>query len=318
MKDVLITGGFGFVGKELISKLKDLGEWRISAISRNNFIIKKNQINGIKVIFGDLRDPAFVQQTISTVNPDYIIHLAAESSVAYSWKEPNLSFQNNVNIYLNILEAVRKVGLKSRILSIGSSEEYGIVDKKDIPITEKIKTNPVSPYAVARLAQSELSKVYTKGFGLDIVSTRSFNHYGENQTERFVIPSFINKVLDQKYNENIQQIEVGNLSIIRDFLHVKDVINAYIALLNYGVSGQMYNVCSGKGYSLKEILTHIYEVCEINENYMISEKFIRPDDNPVIIGNYEKLHRLTGWKPVIDLKSGIQSMIKQKEIYLNT
>ena len=316
MQVILITGGFGFVGRRLIDKLKRDKIFQIFAISRRPLAENIEESNGINVIFGDLKNSSFVLKTVAEIKPDYIIHLAAESSVAYSWKEPNLSFQNNVNIYLNLLEAVRKLGFDSRILSIGSSEEYGVVDGNEIPIKETIRTNPVSPYAVARQAQSELSKVYVKGFGLDIVSTRSFNHFGMTQTDRFVIPSFINKVLSQKYNQYDKKIEVGDLNIIRDFLHVDDVVTAYIILLKEGITGELYNVCSGKGYILEEILVHIYEIAEINENYIISEKFIRPNDNPVIIGSYEKLHTLTGWKPNKNLKEELKLMVNKKELYL--
>ncbi|EHQ01755.1 GDP-mannose 4,6-dehydratase [Gillisia limnaea] len=316
MQVILITGGFGFVGRRLIEKLKQDKSFQIFAISRRPLDKNVEENIGINVIFGDLKNSSFVLKTVAEIKPNYIIHLAAESSVAYSWKEPNLSFQNNVNIYLNILESVRKLGFKSRILSIGSSEEYGVVGGKQIPIKETVRPNPVSPYAVARQAQSELSKVYVKGFGLDIVSTRSFNHFGNTQTDRFVIPSFINKVLIQKYNEYDIKIEVGDLSIIRDFLHVDDVVKAYIILLRKGITGELYNVCSGKGYSLKEILVHIYKIAGINENYIISEKLIRPNDNPVIIGSYEKLQTLTGWKPIKNLKDELQLMVNQKELYL--
>jgi len=316
MQVILITGGFGFVGRRLIEKLKQDKSFQIFAISRRPLDKNVEENIGINVIFGDLKNSSFVLKTVAEIKPNYIIHLAAESSVAYSWKEPNLSFQNNVNIYLNILESVRKLGFKSRILSIGSSEEYGVVDGNEIPIKETVRPNPVSPYAVARQAQSELSKVYVKGFGLDIVSTRSFNHFGDTQTDRFVIPSFINKVLSQKYNEYDKKIEVGDLNIIRDFLHIDDVVNAYIILLSEGITGELYNVCSGKGYSLKEILVHIYKIAGINENYIISKKLIRPNDNPVIIGSYEKLQTLTGWKPIKNLKDELQLMVNQKELYL--
>lgn len=316
MQKILITGGFGFVGKYLIEKLKQDKLFQIFAISRSSMDVSNKESHEIILIKGDLNNASFVSKTITEIEPDYIIHLAAESSVAYSWKEPNLSFQNNVNIYLNLLEAVRKTGVNSRILSIGSSEEYGVVDGSEIPIKETVRSNPVSPYAVARLAQSELSKVYVKGFGLDIVSTRSFNHFGNTQSDRFVIPSFINKVLVQKYNDNHKKIEVGDLNIVRDFLHVDDVVNAYIVLLREGVTGEFYNVCSGRGYSLKEILSDIYRSAEINENYTISEKLIRPDDNPVIIGSYEKLNSLTGWKPIKNLKNELHTMVRQKELQL--
>jgi GDP-4-dehydro-6-deoxy-D-mannose reductase len=313
MKAVLITGASGFVGKHLIKQFIQLNEYRIHTICRDDTALPVDTYDGIFKFYGDLRNPEFVNQVVSEIKPKYILHLAAESSVAYSWEEPNMSFQNNVNIYLNLLEAVRKVDQKTRIISIGSSEEYGIVKDSDIPINEDCRTNPISPYAVARQAQSSLSAVYVKGFGLDIVSTRSFNHFGSDQTDRFVIPAFIKKVLNQKYNLSDQKIRVGDLSIVRDFLHVEDVVDAYISLLAKGKSGEIYNVCYGEGFSLKYILDYIYEVAEVNSNYVISDELIRPNDNPVIIGNNQKILNTTGWKPNREFKSELCYMVKELE-----
>ncbi len=292
---ILVTGAFGFVGEYLMKELLVDSNFDIYAISRVNF--SKEVDKRINQIIGDLRHPDFVLETIKKTKPDYVIHLAAESSVAFSWQHPNTSFQNNVNIYLNLLEALRKTDSKARLMSIGSSEEYGIVSKENIPISEVQRPNPISPYAVARLAQSELSKVYVKGYHLDIVSTRSFNHYGEGQTDRFVIPAFIVKVLNQKKSNSNIPIHVGDLSIVRDFLHVTDVVKAYIELLIKGESGVIYNVCSGIGISLEELLLSIYSSARIEPNFKISSELIRPNDNPVIIGDNSKIRESTNWKP---------------------
>ena len=307
MKKILITGASGFVASHLINKLIDLKKYDLYTITRN---FPKVKISGVTNIVSDLRNASLIEKTIVYVQPDYLIHLAAESSVSYSWQEPNLSFNNNVNIYLNLLEAIRKNNLDTRILSIGSSEEYGVVPIEDVPINETTRTNPISPYAVARQAQSQLSKVYVKGFGMDIVSTRSFNHFGYDQTKRFVIPIFIRKVLDQKYNHSENEIRVGDLKIIRDFIHVDDVINAYISLLEKGLKGEVYNVCNGEGIRLKELLLHIYKVVGIKPNYVIASEFIRPDDNPVIIGDNQKIIKATNWKPEKNIKEEITKMVK--------
>lgn len=292
---ILITGAFGFVGKYLMKELLSKSDITIYAISRTMYT-KEVDIRIIQII-GDLRDPEFVLDTVKKTKPDYVIHLAAESSVAFSWQHPNTSFQNNVNIYLNLLEALRKTESRVRLMSIGSSEEYGVVSKENIPISENTRPNPISPYAVARLAQSELSKVYANGYGLDIVLTRSFNHFGEGQTDRFVIPSFIKKVLNQKESNSKTPILVGDLSIVRDFLHVKDVVRAYVELLTKGKSGVIYNVCSGIGVSLEELLLSIYSSANIAPNFNISSEFIRPSDNPVIIGDNSRLKESTHWQP---------------------
>lgn len=299
------------MGQHLLTKLINERFMNIYAITRKSKSYKFGNL--VSEINGDLRDAEFVLNAIEKISPDYVIHLAAESSVAFSWQHPNTSFQNNVNIYLNLLEALRKTKSKARVLSVGSSEEYGIVDSSNIPISESVCPNPISPYAVARLAQSKLSKVYSNGYDLDIISTRSFNHFGENQTNRFVIPSFIEKVNMQKKTRSKEPILVGDLSIIRDFLHVHDALDAYIELLRSGKPGTVYNVCSGEGLSLQQLLQMIYAASGIEPNYIISNELIRPSDNPIIIGDNSKILKSTNWRPKKIVELEIKKIIKLKE-----
>ena len=192
-------------------------------------------------------DSARLRTIISDIKPDYILHLASFSSVAYSWKHPEESFSNNCNIFLNLVDAVRQTCPKCRILSVGSSEEYGDIPHADLPLRENQPLNPISPYAVARVSQELLSKVYVHAFGMQIIMTRSFNHVGPRQDERFVIPSFIKRVLDIKRSgKEAGEIETGDLTIVRDFVDVRDVVEAYYMLLTRGTPGEVYNICSGK------------------------------------------------------------------------
>ncbi|RZK26302.1 MAG: NAD-dependent epimerase/dehydratase family protein [Flavobacterium sp.] len=209
---------------------------------------------------------------------------------------------------LNLVESIRILNLKCKVLSVGSSEEYGVVNSDDLPLTEESYLNPVSPYAVARVSQELLSKVYVKGYGLDIVMTRSFNHIGPTQKDNFVISSFAKQIVLYKRGM-IDNIEVGNLDIIRDFLDVRDVVKAYTALMDGGIKGEIYNICSNHGYSLKEIVSRMMSIANVEPNYIVNPKLVRPVDNPVIIGSNDKIKSHCGWQPVIPFEKTLEDII---------
>lgn len=303
----LITGSTGFVGHYLVNylleKYLDITIVGISR-SKNLKISDKRYIN----FAIDLNNNEAIASLIQKYKPSYIIHLAAESSVQYSWEKPIISFNNNVNIFLNLLESVRIVNSNCRILSVGSSESYGIVAPKNIPISESQPTNPISPYAVARVAQELLSNIYVNGFGLDIVMTRSFNHIGPGQDKRFFIPSIINQIKGQKKSKSKHVLEVGNLEIIRDFVDVRDVVVAYDNLLKHGVNGEIYNICSGSGIKLNEVLKLILKIADYSIEPITNPKYLRPNDNPIIVGDNTKIKQLCNWTPTYDLEETLSNI----------
>ena len=303
----LITGATGFVGKYVIEYLANRANAQLICTYRR--IPKETNNRNIIWEQVDLNDLGTLITIIKTHQPNYIIHLAAESSVGYSWKFPVQSFRNNINIFLNLLEAVKIAKSSCRILSIGSSESYGLVNKENLPLKESCPLNPVSPYAVARVSQELLSKVYIEGYGLDIVLTRSFNHFGPYQDTRFVIPSFVSKVIDRKNSNSKIPIETGNLSIVRDFLDVRDVVKAYIGLLEKGKSGEVYNISSGEGFTLQNILSQICDILQYPVQSIINPDFIRPNDNPVIIGDNSKLREEIFWQPAYKMKDTLEDII---------
>lgn len=317
MEKYLITGYSGFVGKYFLAYLDSLGKsLEVIGISRSQIeLLHYNNIK-FKSYQVDLKNAQAVKEIISSTRPNYIIHLASESSVAYSWQNPLESFQNNTNVFLNIVESVRLIALKCRILSIGSSEEYGIVNPQTLPLTETHELNPISPYAVARVSQEMLSKIYSEGYGLDIVITRSFNHIGAGQKENFVVSSFVKQVVERKIKGLNNPIEVGDLSIVRDFLDVKDVVDAYVQLLKFGISGQVYNVCSGIGFSLNEILNKIKTITKTEIVFKINMNRIRPSDNPIIIGNNIKLKKVCNWSPKFSIDESLNSIVDYWECEL--
>ena len=195
MKSILITGISGFVGGYFTNYLlKQKAGYEIHGLSRSkpswDFIKnRKSNLCSIKFHRCDFLDSARINTIIGEIKPDLILHLASFSSVAQSWSDPVASFLNNTNAFLNIVEAVRVQKLNSKILSVGSSEEYGIVSACDLPLTEKRHVNPANPYAIARVSEEYLSQIYVKGYHLNICCTRSFNHIGPGQSDRFVVSS---------------------------------------------------------------------------------------------------------------------------------
>jgi GDP-4-dehydro-6-deoxy-D-mannose reductase len=313
MKRYLITGCSGFVSRHF---LKYLDESKTHASIKGLDIYEpefsQDSFRNIRVDFEkiDLLDRDRVEGILFNFQPDYIVHLASYSSVAFSWKEPVLSFQNNMNIFLNLLDGVRKLSLPARILSIGSSEEYGNVDENTLPLMETHIPKPVSPYAVARVSQEMISKVYVKGYGLDIVMTRSFNHIGPFQKDIFAISSFARQLVDIKRSgATYGELITGDASIIRDFTDVRDVVVAYDLLLKKGVSGEIYNVCSGKGTSLSDIISIMARTLNLDIHVRVNEKLIRPSDNRMIVGSNGKIKQEVGWHTKISLEQSLRDII---------
>jgi len=312
MKKYLITGFSGFVSRHFLEYL-EINQIRasIKGLDIHNPEFNIESFKFIKYDFEkvDLLHKDSVENIIFEFQPDYILHLASFSSVAFSWKEPILSFKNNTNIYLNLLEAVRKLNLSTRILSVGSSEEYGDVKETDLPLTEDHPLKPVSPYAVARVSQELLSQIYVNGYGLNIIMTRSFNHIGRFQKDIFVVSSFVKQLLEISNNaKKKDDLITGDISIVRDFTDVRDVVSAYYLLLNKGEKGEIYNVCSGVGISLENIIQIVCKYLDIEVIIKVDPKRIRPRDNKLIVGSNRKIKDL-GWNQKYLLEDTLKDMI---------
>ncbi len=305
----LITGFSGFVSRHFCEYLE-----------RNEVdaLIKGVDVQDHDLNFADYKHLSFdferidllavneVERVVCAFKPRFILHLASYSSVAFSWKSPLASFNNNTNIYLNLLEAIRKLPLAARILSVGSSEEYGAVREEDLPLREETPLNPTSPYAVARVSQELLSRIYVTSYGLDIVLTRSFNHVGPLQKDVFVIASFAKQlIMAKKANGSRGDLNAGDISIVRDLCDVRDVVRAYYLLLHNGKRGEVYNVCSGRGISLKDVIAMMADILQMRVAITIDEALIRPGENRILIGCNEKIQRSVGWNPQYPLQQSL-------------
>jgi len=246
MTKVLITGITGFAGShlaELLLSLKHKVYGTVRWRSRlENIESIKHKINLIEC---DIKDATSVKDLILKIKPDLIFHLAAQSFVLTSWHAPAETLTTNILSTLNIFEALRDLKVKPRVQLACSSEEYGMVYENELPIKETNALRPLSPYAVSKVTQDLLGYQYSKSYDLDVVRTRAFNHTGPRRGEVF---AQIEKGLQPPV------IKVGNLSAIRDFNDVRDIVRGYLLALEKGKKGEVYNICSGKGYKIQEVL----------------------------------------------------------------
>jgi len=315
MPTILITGISGFVAGHFTHYLAcHKKEFIIHGISRSQpkwpFLPNpKKTLDQVVFHQIDLLDMDATRDAVRRIAPDYVLHLASQSSVADSWKEPRESFLNNTNIFLNIIESIRGENHACRILSVGSSEQYGIVEPEELPLKENSRTQPANPYAVARLSQEHLALLYSQAFKLNICCTRSFNHMGAGQSERFVVSSIVKQFVNIKYKNEAKIIRIGDGDIIRDFIDISDVITAYDTLLERGKRGVIYNVCTGKGRKICDIIQRVSEICDIRVEVEQDEWLLRPRDNPIIIGSYDLLEKNLGWRPCVNLESSLKSMV---------
>lgn len=317
MMKIAITGFSGFVAGHFLDYLygQDV-ECEILGLDLNaprQDMSKYTDKFPIRFTTMDLMDQEALRKCLTDFHPDYILHLAAFSSVAYSWKHPSESFTNNSNIFLNLIDVVREVNPECRVLSVGSSEQYGNVARSDLPLKESQRVNPVSPYAVARVSQELMAKVYVKAFGMKIIMTRSFNHIGPRQDDRFVVPSFIKRIVEiRKAGKTKGEIETGDTSIIRDFVDVRDVVRAYYMLLMNGTPGEIYNICSGKAYKLSELIDWIAEDVGVEVTTRVNPEYVRPDDNKEIVGSAYKIQSELGWKKERNIRETLHDMIVER------
>jgi GDP-4-dehydro-6-deoxy-D-mannose reductase len=308
----IITGANGFVGRHLIKKIieGDSGS-EVFGIDLHGGEAKDiAPIGAFSFRELNLLDRVAVTQAIDSFSPTRLIHLAAISSVAESWKKPAETFLNNTSIFLNLVEIFRDRRSDCRLLSVGSSEEYGNVLQNMLPIREDCLSQPTSPYGVARLSQEALSRVYASGYGLNIILTRSFNHIGPGQRETFVVPSIVRQfVLAEREGKKKFKLNVGNAMIIRDFTDVSDVVEAYLLLLGKGRPGEVYNVCSGKGVRILELIAAISRITGIEAEIKEEGKLLRATENVAIFGDNSKIFSECGWLPKIGLDESLARIV---------
>ncbi len=309
-KRALITGITGFVGSHLAEFLLQEGlevygihRWR----SKDNNI--KNIRRKIKLQEADLLDAHSLYAIIEKVKPDFIFHLAAQSYVLSSWASPVNTLEINITGSANLFEAVRKARFNSPIQIACSSEEYGMVYSNELPIKETNPLRPLSPYAVSKIAMDYLGYQYFKSYGLRIIRTRGFNHTGPRRGEVFAESTFAKQIAEIEKGQREPIVYVGNLEAQRDYTDVRDMVKGYYLAALKGEPGEVYNICSGKAWRIKDVLDYLLSLAKVKITVKEDSKRMRPSDVPVLIGDCTKFTKLTGWRPTIPFEKTLKDLL---------
>lgn len=327
---VLITGVTGFAGSHLADYLNNEGVGRLLTLSHtpsppyHSYIQTEpielygtkrrrspldNLQSPVELIDCELTDYPSVHHVIDKVRPDRIFHLAAQTFVPSSWDAPEYTFEVNVFSTLNILEAIRRINPEIRLMVAGSSEEYGLVNPDECPITEDQPLRPMSPYGVSKVTMDLLCQQYVKSYDLYVVITRAFNHTGPRRGEHFATSTFAKQIAEIEVDKGSPIIKVGNLDAARDFTDVRDMVRAYWKALNDCNPGEPYNICCGRAWSIREMLNVLLSLSDPKIKTMVDPSRLRPSDVPLLLGDYTKFQERTGWKPTIPFEKTLEDLL---------
>lgn len=305
MKRGLVIGAAGFVGNYLIN------EMHASGMEAYATKLPHEKLDNpyAKVYDLDIMDKDAIVALLFEIRPDFIFHLAAQSSVGLAWKNPGLTVDVNIKGSINVMDAIRELFYKPRVLLIGSGEEYGHIAPGESPITETNALRPGNIYAATKACQNMIGNIYSKAYDMELMMVRAFNHIGPGQAPMFVVSDFCKQVAEIEKGLREPVMKVGNLAAKRDFTDVRDVVKAYVKLIQAGQAGETYNVGSGNAKEIREILNLIVSMSDVEIKVEIDPNKIRPVDVPIIEADITKLNQLTGWVPQIPLEQTIKETL---------
>jgi GDP-4-dehydro-6-deoxy-D-mannose reductase len=310
----LITGVAGFAGRHLAQCLLVDGH-EIFGCDRNLTTtapaVGEPGLPAEQLLACDICDRGQIDAVVRAVCPDGLFHLAAFTSPAASFNDPDGAYRINLHGSLNVFAAVHDAGIPCRVVWVGSSDAYGHVEPHELPVTERSLFRPLSPYAVSKAAADLAAYQWSRARGLDVVRVRPFNHTGPGQASHFVCADFALQVAAVKCHKRSPRIEVGNLDVVRDFSDVRDVVRAYVAVFERGLTGEAYNVCSGSGRTPRQILERLIELSGADVDVVVDPTRQRPSDVPVLIGSAAKLHDATGWTPMVDWDQTLGDLLQE-------
>ena len=308
---LLITGITGFVGSHMAeyalahgAEVFGSSRWRSKTENIDHLRSK------ITLVESDLRDLSSVRALIETTNPTHVVHLAAQSFVAASWQAPAETLTTNVISQVNLLEAMRGLKMSPRFLVVGSSEEYGLVEERELPIKETNPLRPLSPYAVSKVAQDMMGYQYFKSYGLPIIRSRAFNHEGPRRGDVFVTSNFARQIAEIEAGVRDPIIYVGDLTPRRDYSDVRDVVRGYWMLMEQGEPGEVYNLCSGKSWAIQQVLDFLLDQARVKGiGVQTDPARLRPSDVMVLEGDPTKMEKATGWKVEIPFERTLKDLL---------
>jgi GDP-4-dehydro-6-deoxy-D-mannose reductase len=307
MKRALVTGGSGFVGRWLLGELVRDG-WSVVATATEPPSAHTlpagapwGALGDVTWFAGDVRDAAHLRAVVTAAAPDAIVHLAAISHVQQATRDEELAWDVNVRAPVRLLAEVatqRANGvIDPVVLMIGSAEQYGRHAATDMPLDEATEQTPLTVYGTTKAAQELAALQAFRASGLRTMAVRPFPHSGPGQELRFVIPALLERALQLKADRTGAPMRLGNTTPVRDFLHVSDVVAAYIALLKHGRPGQAYNVASGVGRSVRQVAERVLDRVGVVAELAEDPALVRPVDVPQLVGDASRLTADTGWRP---------------------
>lgn len=297
---ILVTGATGFAGSHLLEALQDAGYGDVYGTAFGTVPDDFPFIRKDRLIRVDLTNEKDTEKLVEDVKPDWIFHLAAFAFVGQSFERAADVMHNNVTLQLHLLRAIKAHAPQARVLIIGSAEEYGISEPLEIPIKEDHPFRPVNPYSVSKVTQDLLAYAFAMSYNMHILRVRPFNHIGERQTADFAIPAFCKQIVSVE-NGKQDKIFVGNLEGIRDFTDVKDMVKAYITVMEKGQVNDVYNIGSGTGVKMQDMVNMLIGMAKVPVSLEIDPARLRPLDIPSIIADAGKVRAL-GWSTTIPLK----------------
>ena len=301
-KEILVTGGCGFIGSEIVKQLSQIGA-SITIID-NLSSGKEKYIQGlsnVKLITGDILDSDVVKSAVK--DKEYVINNAALPFIPDSYFLPKKFFDVNVNATISLALAVIKEKKTKRFVHISSSEIYGTA--RYIPMDESHHTTPQSTYAVSKLAGERVVFTMHKEHNLPAVIIRPFNSFGPNITQPYIIPEIIRQIMKGDV------VKLGNLNAKRDLTYVTDTARGIIlSLVKEGIVGEVINIGSQRSYSIKELVSLISEIMGKKVSIEIDSSRFRPYDVDTLICDYERATKLLGWKPEVTVKEGLEKTIE--------
>jgi GDP-4-dehydro-6-deoxy-D-mannose reductase len=289
-----VTGSSGFVGCHLVPYLRGLGDEVVTLDHTGDEPV-------------DVTDTHRVRDVLRAARPDAVYHLAGLSHVGNSWDAPEVVFRVNAGGALSVLRASADAGV-SRVLVVGSADEYGVVDAGDLPITEEAAVRPITPYGASKAAGDVLALQAFLGDGLGTLRVRAFNHTGPGQSAAMLVPGLAARIAAAERSGE-HEIRVGRLDVVRDLTDVRDVVRAYRLLVEHGTPGAAYNVCSGRGVSVRDVAEAMLAMSDAPLGLVVDDDLVRPVDVPRLVGSPTKLSTATGWQPDIPLEQTLHDVL---------
>jgi len=314
-----VTGGAGFAGSHLSEHLLELGhEVTILAAEQENLTNIAHFPDRVRVERADLRDSVRLFAIVRDAAPQFVYHLAALSSASGSVQNPGLTYGVNLMGTLNLLLACRQRAPDCRFLFVSSSEVYGAVSERELPIREETPLRPANPYAGSKAAGELLAGQFFRSYGLGVICVRPFNHTGPRQLEGFVCSDFARQLAEIELGLRPPALTVGNIKVSRDFSDVRDIVRGYRLLLEGGEPGEVYQLGSGRAVPIEEILQILVGMTSKPVEVIVDPSRVRPGEAPALWGETAKAERAVGWKRQYDLKATLRDLVSFWETQLDS